>query len=236
MSYVILVGSQKSEIGKTVLSIKIGIELSQKGKRVLLADFSGGKRKMSEYFKVDEDIIYDIRDVLDKTCSLEQAAIEIIENLNLVPNPRVQGKLNGVRREDFKNFIKDTESQHDYDFIIADVGSMSSSFIDFDSADHAVIINNNDFSCVRELNADKTMVRMNGLNDITLVINRFNKKNAVKGTMLKLRDIQRMTDTKMLYIIEENPKYSQMDSYFLFSGDENSFAGTVKSMVSSLQQ
>ncbi|MEL7647040.1 MAG: AAA family ATPase [Sedimentibacter sp.] len=236
MSYVILVGSQKSEIGKTVLSIKMGIELSQKGKRVLLADFSGGKRKMSEYFKVDEDIIYDIKDVLDKTCSLEQAAIEIVENLCLVPNPRVQGKLNGVRKQDFKNFIKDTESQHDYDFIIADVGSMSSSFIDFESADHGVIINNNDFSCVREMNADKTMARMNGLNDITLVINRFNKKNAVKGTMLKLRDIQRMTDTKTLYVIEENPKYSQMDSYFLFSSDENSFTGTVKSMVSSLQQ
>ncbi len=55
MGRVVLVGSQKSEIGSTVLSIKMGIELSQDKKKVLLADLSGGKKKMSEYLKVNEE-------------------------------------------------------------------------------------------------------------------------------------------------------------------------------------
>lgn len=228
---VILVGSQKSEIGSTVLSIKMGIELSQNNKKVLLADLSGGKKKMSEYLKVNEDIIYDIKDVLDGTCSLEQSVIEVVENLYIAPYPRIQGKLNDLKRDEFSKFIND--SNESYDYVIADIGKLSSSFIGFKLADMAVDINNNDFSCVKEINNDKSIAEMDGLKSFTAVINKFNKKNAVHGTMMKLKDIQKMTNLKPL-VIEESSKFSEMDSYFLFGTEDNSFQRAVKSILSKL--
>ena len=230
MGCVVLVASQKSDIGKTVLSIKMGIELSQKGKKVLLADLSNGKRKMAEYLNVNEDIIYDIKDVLDGTCSLEQAVIDVVENLSIVPYPRIQGKFKDTKREDFKRLIN--EAKNIFDYVILDTDKLSSSFIDFEFADYGVIVNNNDFSCIRELNTDKDITFMYGLKNIAAVINRYNKKNAVKGTMLKLKDIQKMIDMQTLDNIEENAKYLNMDRYFLFNNEDNSFTKTVKNIIS----
>jgi Mrp family chromosome partitioning ATPase len=45
---VILTGSQKNNIGKTIISIKLAIELANSGKNVLMMDLSSGKIKMSE--------------------------------------------------------------------------------------------------------------------------------------------------------------------------------------------
>jgi septum formation inhibitor-activating ATPase MinD len=231
MGIVVLVGSQKSEIGSTVLSIKMGIELSQNKKKVLLADLSGGKKKMSEYLKVNEDIIYDIKDVLDDTCSLEQSVIEVVENLNLAPYPRIHGKLDSIKREKFTKIIN--EAKASYDYVIADIGKFSSSYIDFELADLAVDLNNNDFSCVREINNDKSIAEMSGLKNFTAVINKFNKKNAVHGTMMKLKDIQKMTLLKPA-VIEENIKFVDMDSYFLFGTEDNSLQRAVKNILSKI--
>ncbi|MDF2615678.1 MAG: hypothetical protein K0Q47_333 [Sedimentibacter sp.] len=231
MGIVVLVGSQKIEIGSTVLSIKMGIELSQNKKKVLLADLSGGKKKMSEYLKVNEDIIYDIKDVLDDTCSLEQSVIEVVENLNLAPYPRIHGKLDSIKREKFTKIIN--EAKASYDYVIVDIGKFSSSFIDFELADLAVDLNNNDFSCVREINNDKSIAEMSGLKNFTAVINKFNKKNAVHGTMMKLKDIQKMTLLKPA-VIEENIKFVDMDSYFLFGTEDNSLQRAVKNILSKI--
>ncbi|WP_019229402.1 AAA family ATPase [Sedimentibacter sp. B4] len=232
MGRVVLVGSQKSEIGSTVLSIKMGIELSQDKKKVLLADLSGGKKKMSEYLKVNEDIIYDIKDVLDDTCSLEQSVIEVVENLNLAPYPRIHGKLDDIKKEKLSKIINAAKSS--YDYVIVDIGKFSSSFIDFDIADMAVDINNNDFSCVKEINNDKIIAEMSGLKEFTAVINRFNKKNAVHGTMMKIKDIQKMTMITPI-VIEENTKFLDMDSYFLFGTEDNSFQRAAKNIVSQIK-
>lgn len=232
MGRVVLVGSQKSEIGSTVLSIKMGIELSQDKKKVLLADLSGGKKKMSEYLKVNEDIIYDIKDVLDDTCSLEQSVIEVVENLNLAPYPRIHGKLDDIKKEKLSKIINAAKSS--YDYVIVDIGKFSSSFIDFDIADMAVDINNNDFSCVRQINNDKIIAEMSGLKEFTAVINRFNKKNAVHGTMMKIKDIQKMTMITPI-VIEENTKFLDMDSYFLFGTEDNSFQRAAKNIVSQIK-
>lgn len=231
MGRVVLIGSQKSEIGTTVLSIKIGIELSQSGKKVLLADLSGGKKKISEYLKVNEDIIYDIKDVIDNTCSLEQSVIEVVENLSLAPYPRIQGKLNDLKVEKFTKLIN--EAKESYDYVIVDTGKFSSSFIDFNVADFAVDLNNNDFSCVREINNDKNISEMSGLKNFTAVINKFNKKNAVHGTMMKIKDIQKMTMLNPT-IIEESTKFADMDSYFLFGTEDNSFQRAVKNILSKI--
>jgi len=109
MGSVVLVSSQKRDIGKTVLAIKMSIELSKIGKNVLLIDLSSGKKKISEYLNVNEDIIYDIKDVLDMTCSLEQAVIEIDDKLSILPNPRIAGKLGTIKSESFLKLVNEAK-------------------------------------------------------------------------------------------------------------------------------
>lgn len=226
MGKVILIGSQKNDIGKTIICIKLGINISDMGKRVILMDLSTGKKKISEYLNVNEEIIYDIKDVLESTCSLEQAAIEINDNLSLIPSPRIVDKLKDIKIEEFLGLIKDAEKS--YDVILIDVDKISSSYIDFDLITHIILVNNNDFSCVKELNTDKMIAGKFNVNRILPVLNKYNRKSANKGSMINSKDIQKMTDMNMDIVIEDNIKYLNADCDFIVSKDDNSFNKAIK--------
>ncbi|HCS10694.1 MAG TPA: hypothetical protein DIV40_04475 [Clostridiales bacterium] len=211
---VILTGSQKNNIGKTIISLKIAIELSRQGKKVLLMDLSSGKIKISEYLNMNEDIIYDIVDVIKKTCTLEQGIIEINENLSLLPCPRISGKINEINKESFINLLQIVEA---YDYVIIDADKLTSVYLDFSKIDNAITINNNDFSSIKEINSDKT-ISSKAANFI-VAINKYNNKKAKKGIMMKSNDIEKLTETTISAIIEENIKYSQLQYEKLFDAD-----------------
>ncbi|HPV85323.1 MAG TPA: AAA family ATPase [Sedimentibacter sp.] len=225
---VILTGSQKNNIGKTIISIKLAIELANSGKNVLMMDLSSGKIKMSEYLNVNEDIIYDIVDVVNKTCTLEQGIIEINENLSLLPCPRIAGKINEIKKESFINLLQSVEV---YDYVIIDADKLTSVFIDFSIINNAITINNNDFSCIKEINTDKTISSNAG--NFIVAINKYNKKKAKKGIMMKSNDIEKLTETTISSIIEENMKYSDLNhEKFL---DDNFLKTEIKNIVKNLK-
>ncbi|HOA19632.1 MAG TPA: AAA family ATPase [Sedimentibacter sp.] len=225
---VILTGSQKNNIGKTIISIKLAIELANSGKNVLMMDLSSGKIKMSEYLNVNEDIIYDIVDVVNKTCTLEQGIIEINENLSLLPCPRIAGKINEIKKESFINLLQSVEV---YDYVIIDADKLTSVFIDFSIINNAITINNNDFSCIKEINTDKTISSNAG--NFIVAINKYNKKKAKKGIMMKSNDIEKLTETTISALIEENIKYSDLNhEKFL---DDNFLKTEIKNIVKNLK-
>lgn len=234
MGKVVLVGSQKSNIGKTIICIKTGISLSQDGKKVLLVDLSSGKKKMSEYLNVNEDIIYDIKDVLDTTCSFSQAVIEINNGLSLLPCPRIADKLSDIRLEAFTRLFN--EAKEYYDLIIADIDKISHSYIDLNLVNIVVSVNNNDFSCTKEINSDKYIARKYNVERIIAILNKYNKKKAKNGTMMNSKEIQNMTEISVNAIIEEDLKFSNADYDFLFSNEENSFSKAVKAIAIQLLQ
>lgn len=218
MGKVVLVGSQKCDIGKTTLCIKAGYQLSQMGKKVLILDLSLGNKKISDYLNVSENIIYDIKDVFDGICSLDQAIIDINENLQLLPSPRLKDKLKDVKFELFSSLIKEAK---DYDVIIADVDKISLSYIDFNDITNIVTVNNNDFSSIKEISLDKTVAQKNNV-AITTIINKFSKRDAKKGSMLSAKDIQKMTELNINAVIDENLAYDGSHD-FLTNAQDNSF-------------
>lgn len=232
MGKVVFVGSQKSDVGKTIICLKAGINLSQWGKKVLLVDLSIGKNKMSEYLNVNEEIIYDVKDVLDTTCSFNQAVIEISSGPSLLPAPRITDKLNNIKLEEFTKLFN--EAKKDYDFIIADVDKISNSYIDLNMADIVVSVNNNDFSCIKEINSDKSICCKYNVDSFYVIINKYNKKQARKGTMMSFKEIQKMIDVNVNAIIEENTKYDNAEYDFLFNNDENTFNKAVNVIISQM--
>lgn len=218
MGKVVLVGSQKRDIGKTTICIKAGFQLSQMKKKVLLLDLSLGNKKISEYLNVSENIIYDIKDVLDGICSLDQAIVDINENLKLLPSPRIKDKLNDVKFKLFSALIKNAMN---YDVIIADVDKISLSYIDFSDITNIITVNNNDFSSIKEINRDITIAQKNNVPIITIV-NKFNNKESKKGSMINVKNIKKMTELDINAVIEENIAYD--GSYdFLTSTQDNTF-------------
>ena len=189
----------------------MAVELSRSGRSVLMIDLSSGKLKMSEYLNVNEDIIYDVVDVMQKTCTLEQGIIEIKENLYLLPCPRIPGKINKLNKESFINLLQSIEN---FDNVIIDADLLTSAYIDFSKIDNAITINNNDFSSIKEINFDKAISSKAA--NLIVIINKYNKKNAKKGKMMKSSDIEKLTNTTITSLIEENANYSDFRYEMIF--------------------
>lgn len=224
---VILVGSQKNDIGKTIISIRMALELTKSDKSVLMMDLSSGKTKISEYFSVNEVIIYDVVDVLNKTCTIDQGIIEINENLSLLPCPRVPDKINKINRESFVSLLDDLA----YDYLIIDADKFTSSYIDFSKISNVLSVNNNDFSCVKEINSDKTL--SSKASNFILVINKYMQKRAKQGTMLNVKDIENLTGTNVSSFIEENIKYSDLEYEKLL--DDNFMKNEINNIINKLK-
>jgi septum formation inhibitor-activating ATPase MinD len=234
MGNVILVVSGKREIGKTVIGIKTGIELSKRGKNVVLVDLSSGKIKISDYFNESENIIYDVKDVLDNTCSAEQATITIRDNLNIIPYPRITDKLGNIKREGLINLIK--EIKDNYDVIIIDIDSLvSAHYVNFEDISGVIIIDNNDFSSTADINSEYGIANTFGIEKIIVIINKYNKKGASKGMMLDLKEIEKILSTQIISTIEENNKYMNIDFEFINSDERNSLNYAVDNIIKAMQ-
>jgi septum formation inhibitor-activating ATPase MinD len=233
MGDVILVSSQKSNIGKTVITVKIGIELSNNERKVLLIDLSSGKKKIAEYLNVDEEIIYDIKDVLDETCSVDQALIDVNENLSLLPYPRVIDKLKKITPESFNKLI--TLAKSKYDAIIVDTDNIINlSHINYDYVDLLILINSNDFSSVKELNNELLLAKHYELENTIVIINKYNKKEASKGKMLMLSEMEKLINKKIDISLKEEERFNNINYEFLFSKDENTFNNSINTIVKKL--
>lgn len=206
MSEIVFVSSQKKEMGKTIIAIKLSLLLSQKGKRVLLMDLSTGSKKISQYLNVEEDVIYDIKDVLDNICTPEHAEIEINNNLKLLPSPRLIGKLDDYDKKSLNNILCKLNQN---DVIILDIDELSKVYMaDIEYMVNVITINNNEFSSIRELNNDIELTKGLNLEKLLVVINRYDKKQASKGNMIKINDMKKMIENQISCTIEENEEYN----------------------------
>ena len=233
MSKIVLFSSQKREVGKTVLAAKVAAELSKKNKKVMLIDLSEGKRKLSEYFRVEEDIIYDVKDVLSGVCSAEQAALAINDNLYLLPYPRMSGKFKDTDADSFRALRESIDES--YDAIMVDMDSLLSGyFVKSQGADCVVLVNNGDYSTVTQVFNEREVAAYYGIKKVMIAINRFNKKNGSKGTELRQADIKKLIGDDVAGIIEEDSSYANPDYDFIFTGGPDSMNSLVARIAAGL--
>jgi len=72
----VAVASGKGGVGKSMLVAALGAHFAFHGKRVLLVDLNTGLRGLDMLFGLESRIVFDLGDVLDGLCGVEQALIE----------------------------------------------------------------------------------------------------------------------------------------------------------------
>lgn len=234
MSNVILVTSNNKETGKSIISLKTAIEISNTNENIVIVDIFYGVRSISKYANVEDQIIYDIQDVMNDTCSYTQATIEINNNLHIIPAPRLKEKGNNISQSQFSILIEELKSI--YKYILIDGSNMSNNnFIDYDLIDNVLIIDNSDISIVRNIFKIINLLNEDTNKSIYMIINKYNKESVKHGTAFPYKDLTELLPVDIVGAIKYDAKLVDEEFNSILNNKEISNA-TKKLAIKILQK
>ncbi len=198
---IIVVTSGKGGVGKTTATASIGAALALEGNRVAVIDMDIGLRNLDVVLGLENRIVFNIVDVVNKRCNLNQALIRDrrIENLFLVPASQSDNKdvltPIGVQR-----VAKMLKSEFDFIFMDSPAGIEKGFDNSVVAADEAVVMCTPDVSSVRD--ADRVIGLLYS-RSITprLIVNRIIPDMVDRGEMLSHEDVMDVLSIDLLGLV-----------------------------------
>ena len=148
-SKIIAVTSGKGGTGKSTICAGLGYALAKQGHRTLLIELDFGLRCLDIIFGVENDIRYDLGDVLAgrKTALEAVAQVPMANNLNLLCAPKT---LTSVNAEQIVNICRSVKKYFEYIIIDTGAGINSHVFDIVEQANLILVISTPDPVCIRD--------------------------------------------------------------------------------------
>ena len=169
MSEVIVITSGKGGVGKTTTTANVGTGLAQLNKKVVLIDTDIGLRNLDVVMGLENRIVYNLVDVVEGNCRVEQALIKDKKypNLCLLPSAQTRDK-SAVSPEQMQALIEDL--RQDFDYILLDCpAGIEQGF----------------------KNADRIsgLLQANQIQKVDLIVNRLRMDMVRRGDMMNVEDV-----------------------------------------------
>lgn len=206
MGEAIVVTSGKGGVGKTTTSANIGTVLALQGKEVCLVDTDIGLRNLDVVMGLENRIIYDLVDVAEGRCKLNQALVKDkrFESLSLLPAAQTSDK-SAVTPEQMKKIIDTLKGDFDYVVIDCPAGIEQGFKNAIAGADQAIVVTTPEISSVRD--ADRVIGLLEQQESIApprLIINRIRLHMMKNGDMLEVDEIMNILAIDLLGIVVDD--------------------------------
>jgi septum site-determining protein MinD len=201
----IVITSGKGGVGKTTSSANIGTALAMQGKNVCLIDADIGLRNLDVVMGLENRIVYDIVDVVENNCRLEQAMIrdKRYDGLYLLPAAQTRDKTS-VTPFQMKELID--KLKEDMDFVVVDSpAGIEQGFKNaIAGADQAIIVTTPEISAVRDADRIIGLLEAEGLRDPEVIINRIRADMVDRGDMMGIDDMIEILAINLIGIVPED--------------------------------
>ena len=205
MGKVILIASGKGGTGKTTAAANISAAISAADKLTLVVDMDIGLRNLDIAFGLESSVVYDICDVIEERCTLDEALIKDgrHDNLYILSAPQTRGA-SDFDRSSFSALWQRLKDRFDYCIIDAPAGADGGFEYSLDCVDTAVIVSAPEVSALRDADRIISVIEDNGIEDIRLVLNRIRPDLMHKGVMMNADDCVDMLQIPVLGIVPED--------------------------------
>ncbi|HIC10109.1 MAG TPA: septum site-determining protein MinD [Campylobacterales bacterium] len=212
MGTVITVTSGKGGVGKSTVTANISVGLAEAGKKVVAVDFDIGLRNLDMILGLENRIVYDVIDVMDEKCRLQQALIndKFSKNLYFLPASQTKDKT-VLDKEKVKKLVDELKSEFDYVIIDSPAGIESGFEHAILAADRALIVSTPEVSSVRDADRvigiidAKSLKAQNGDEvDKHIIINRLKPDLVEKGDMLAIQDVVNILALPLIGVIPDD--------------------------------
>lgn len=174
MGIATVITSGKGGVGKSTVAVGLGRALSQRGRRVLLVDCDAGLRSLDRMTGTEEDLVFDISDVVYGRCAPAEAIYPCTDGEGLFLLPAPSSGENMIRPGVMRKLIPLLKRYYDHVLLDAPAGVGGGFRSSACAADRALLVCSPDPVCVRSAGLVRELLSKLGIEDMRLVINRFN--------------------------------------------------------------
>ncbi len=205
MGEVIVITSGKGGVGKTTSSANIGTGLVLEGKKVVLVDADIGLRNLDVVLGLENRIVYDIVDVVEKKCRVKQALIrdKRYDSLFLLPAAQTRDK-DAVTEEQMVELTNELREEFDYVLIDCPAGIEQGFKNAIAGADRAIVVTTPEVSAVRDADRIIGLLEAAEISNPLLVLNRLRVDLVRRGEMMTIEDVQEILAIDVLGVVPDD--------------------------------
>lgn len=205
MGRVITVTSGKGGVGKTTTTANLATALAQLGHRVVCIDTDIGLRNLDLILGLEDRIISNIVDVVEKRSTLAQALVPhtALPDLYLLPASQSRDK---SAIDELQMSILCNELKASFDFVMIDspAGIEHGFRVSLAPADHVIIVTTPEASALRDADRVVGILESGSHLPQSLVINHYRPKMVRQGKMLTPSEILEILSAPLIGIIPED--------------------------------
>ncbi len=205
MGEVIVITSGKGGVGKTTTTANIGAGLAKLDKKVVVIDTDLGLRNLDVVMGLENQIVYNLVDVIAGTCRLKQALIrdKRYDNLFLLPSAQTKDK-SAISPGQMKKLTSELKEEFDYILLDCPAGIEQGFQNAIAGADSAIVVTTPEVSAIRDADRILGLLEKNGIRKSSLIINRIRMDMVKRGDMMSVDDVTEILSIPLIGAIPDD--------------------------------
>ena len=201
----IVVTSGKGGVGKTTATANLGAALALRGRSVAVVDTDIGLRNLDVVLGLENRIVYDLVDVVEGRCRLNQALVrdKHTNELYLIPAAQTRDK-SALKPEHMKELVNDLKERFEYILIDCPAGIEQGFQNAIIAADRAIVVTTPEVSAIRDADRVIGLLEAAELPTPDLVINRIRPGMVKEGDMMDHVDILDLLSVKLIGMVPDD--------------------------------
>ncbi len=190
MSEVMVVTSGKGGVGKTTMSANLGAALARQKKKVVVVDTDIGLRNLDVVMGLENQIVYNLVDIIEGTCRVRQALIKDprFDDLYLIPSAQTRDK-SAVTPEQMRMLTDELRMEYDYIILDCPAGIEQGFRNAIAGADRALVVTTPEVSAIRAADRIGGLLEKECIKPVNLIINRIRPELVETGDMMSVEDV-----------------------------------------------
>lgn len=228
MGEAIVITSGKGGVGKTTTTANVGTALALLDKKVCLIDTDIGLRNLDVIMGLENRIIFDMIDVIEGRCKLQQALIrdKRFDYLSLLPAAQTSDKTS-ITAEGMEEIVAELKQEYDYILIDCPAGIEQGFQSAIAGADKAIVVTTPEHSSVRDADRIIGLLEQEEMERPKLVINRIRNHMMESGDMLDVDEIIQVLAIDLLGIVIDDDEVIKASNH----GEPVSFQPDTKASI-----
>ena len=205
MGEVIVITSGKGGVGKTTTTANLGTGLAQMGKSVVLIDTDIGLRNLDVVMGLENRIVYNLVDVIEGTCRINQALIKDKRNpsLYLLPSAQTKDK-SAVSPEQMRKLAEELKEKFDYILMDCPAGIEQGFKNAIAGATRALVVTTPEVSAIRDADRIIGLLDAAEMDRTDLIVNRLRADMVKREEMMSSNDVVEVLGINLIGVVPDD--------------------------------